>query len=440
MNAVAPSRDPHLLDERAQRRNVILYAVCASLVYLCAAVTYVGIVQVGLCQSLGASDTIANLPIAAFYLAMTAPLIVAWRFHSVASIKPVLATAFLLAALACLLMALTLYLPMTSAVRLAAVTMHSALIGGTTAVTSTFQWDVINRGMNAPRRGAALSLAYGIGPVFAVVGSLAAQLVLAGEVVMPWYSSAYGVHWTTLTATAAPFPGNYAWLFAAAAPLLAFAALLTTLYVLPPDSSPDAPRKPLLAGLTHGGREFLGDPNLRRTLTAYLLVGSAGAVVSIMALYAPEATGRAPSDMAGYQSAMRFAFKMTAGLALGWLVTRTSPRLGVIATALLYLAGISWVLAAPLSMFVVCFGLMGAGDLYGVYFPNYVMAASPADQVKQNVAFLQLLGLPVCAAPTLLGVIADYFGRQTSFVVAAMLAAAAIISIILKLPRHPTAE
>ena len=437
MSEPKPNVNECSLNPREQRRNMVLYALCAAMVYLSAPIVYVGIVQVSLCNALGLSDAAANLPSAAFYFAMTAPLFVAWRFHTVAAVKPVLCVSFLLAALACLLVALVLVLQTSAAVRLIALVLHGGAIGGTTAVTSAFQWEVISRGMEVRRRGFALSMAYGVGPLFAVVGSMGAQLVLAGAIELPWYSPQYGLGMIPLAMPRVEFPRNFAFLFAAAAPLLALAALLTTRYVLPPQVGAEPPRLPLIAGLRRGSREFLRDMVLRRAMIAYLLVGAGGSVVTIMALYTPEAMGRASVDFAGYQSAIRFAFKMTAGLFLGWLVVRTHAKMGAIVTATLYLAGVFWVLLVPHAWFMICFGLMGAGDLSGVYFPNYIMTASSPDKVRYNVAYLQLMNLPICAAPTFLGVISDAFGRQASFLAAAGLLMAAVTVITLGLPPDP---
>ena len=50
------------LEDRLQRRNILLYVSKWCLIYLAAPVLYVGFVQAGLCKRLGASDFVANLP------------------------------------------------------------------------------------------------------------------------------------------------------------------------------------------------------------------------------------------------------------------------------------------------------------------------------------------------------------------------------------------
>ena len=54
-------------------------------------------------------------------------------------------------------------------------------------------------------------------------------------------------------------------------------------------------------------------------------------------------------------------------------VVGVHAKQGVLATGALCLAGIVWAIAAPSSWFLLSFGLMGAGELYGTYYPNYIM-------------------------------------------------------------------
>jgi hypothetical protein len=104
----------------------------------------------------------------------------------------------------------------------------------------------------------------------------------------------------------------------------------------------------------------------------------------------------------------------------------------------LCLCGVLWVLLLPHSWFLFAFGFMGAGDLYAVYFPNYIMSRSSPNKVRHNIAFLQLTSLPVCMAPAALGAISDVFGHRASFVAAAILLAVSLALIIMSLPLDPT--
>jgi hypothetical protein len=414
---IAASNEPLSISD--QRRNMALYVACASLLYLAAPVVYVGIIHASLCNAIGSSDTIANLPSAAFYFAMTAPLWVAWRFYAVTDLKPVVVTCFLLAGASGLFVAGGLYLRATPAVELGLVVLHGAAIGATTGVTSSFQWEILYRGADQKRRGATLALAYGVGPLFAIVGSLGAQLVLSGEVRLPFVSPADGISFEPVTIRPFEFPTNFAMLFAISGPLLGAAAALAAFYRVPALSTEQTTREPLLTSLYQGSLEFFQDKALSQAMVAYLLVGAGSSIVITMTLYTPEALGQTSADFAGYQSTLRFAFKMAAGLGLGWLLTWRSPKVGVVGSCLFSLSGVLWVLWAPKTWFLMAFGLMGAGDLQGVYFPNYVSCFSRPDRIRQNLAYMQVMSLPISLTPALFGAISDTAGHHTSFVVAA---------------------
>src|SRR5205823_13323790 len=60
------------------------------------------------------------------------------------------------------------------------------------------------------------------------------------------------------------------------------------------------------------------------------------------------------------------------------------------------------------------FGLLGAGELFGVYLTNYIMCCSTKVQTRRNVGFASLLLFPAAPAAWLFGSISDYFGEQYS--------------------------
>ena len=71
--------------------------------------------------------------------------------------------------------------------------------------------------------------------------------------------------------------------------------------------------------------------------------------------------------------------------------------------------------------FLLSFGWMGAGELYGGYYPNFTMARSRAVRLRQNMAMLQLLSLATSLAPVGFGALSDEFGLPASFVAAAVI-------------------
>ena len=69
---------------------------------------------------------------------------------------------------------------------------------------------------------------------------------------------------------------------------------------------------------------------------------------------------------------LRFSFKVVAGAVLGWVLTRTNPRVGILATSSIFLVAQIWAMCVTGPWYLVAFGLHGAGELVGVYAPNYI--------------------------------------------------------------------
>ena len=91
---------------------------------------------------------------------------------------------------------------------------------------------------------------------------------------------------------------------------------------------------------------------------------------------------------------------MLCGFLLGWLLTRTNPKVPLLVTIGLQIAGVLWVLSVPGYWFLLAFGLNGAGELFGVYYLNYPVRCSAKWQVRRNIAFLVLIstfvGVALC--------------------------------------------
>lgn len=435
-NLNATHNDGFPLSSRQQLGNVVLYALTNGLIYLAAPVVYVGILQASLCKALGSTDVLANLPSSAFYCSTIVPILVAWRFHTVQAIKPVIVGCFLISAAGGLLVAALLYWHTPAELRLWAVIAHSGLIGGALFVLGTFQWELISRGIASRWHGLTFGLTFGVGPILAVAGSLIAQLILSGTLEYPGWSPSAGWEIRSLVIGVLPFPTNYALLFAATAPILVFAAVLTTGFVLPRADAEPA-RSPLISGLSKTIRELLADRILVIALAAYVLVESGFSIQNNMSLYTQVALQQPAEAYAGYQNALRFCFKMVAGLGLGWLLGRTHAKMGMLVTGGSVLCGILWVLLMPHAWFLICFGMMGAGELYGVYYPNYIMKRSRADRVRHNLAVLPLLGLVSSISPAIFGAISDNFSLPVSFVMAAIIVGASLAMIALGLPARP---
>jgi hypothetical protein len=435
--APAPAAVPGCpLTPAEQTRNIALYAANIGLVYLASPVTYVGLVHGGLLNRLGFSDTIANLPASVYLWTTPLPVLVAWYFPQVRLLKTLLVVSFLAIAVMGALVAQAVVFLGPNLV-LAALVAHAAVLGCALGVVATCQWEMIGRGVAESRRGQALGLAFGFGPVLAVAASFASQLVLAGKMEVPGLS---------LEVPAIPFPWNFASLFAASLPVMALAAFLSGRYVIRLPVA-EAPRETFARGVLGGFGRYFGTRLILITAIAYVLVYSGNMIQQNVSLYTPLLLGGEAKDYVGLQNMLRFGFKIVAGFVLGWLLIRTNPKTLLAATAALTFSGVAWALAVPGRGVLVSFGILGAGELFGVYYLNYILGCSPPSQFRRNMAFTSLVTLPVGLAGVLYGFLSDTYGVQdrvlgfqVSFAVALLLLAAAIVLVLAALPARPRPE
>ena len=82
---------------------------------------------------------------------------------------------------------------------------------------------------------------------------------------------------------------------------------------------------------------------------------------------------------------------------------------------------------------------MGAGELGGAYFPNYVLSISSMLDSPRNLALLQLAMPAASFAPTLHGLLTDRLGFQGSFAFGCVSAALALL-LLVKPPRGSRAS
>lgn len=421
-----PSAQPDCpLSHPQQTRNLLRFALHMSLLYLAAPVVYVGNLDAVLLNKLGFSDKVANLPAAAYFWT-TAPFLVlfTWFFCRVRMLKPILVTCYAVGAAAGLIVVVGLLLQPQSNWLVGALIAHAMLTGWSLGAANLFEWEILARGVAEKRRGLAFSLAFGVGPILAVISSLGTQLVLDGKL-------------GPIDAGRLSYPWDFLCLFAASVLIVAVPALSATRYIIPAPST-EVTREPLISGVLGGLGGFLKNRLLMLTTLAFLLVilGNTMILPSVV-LYTKQVLGEEPQVYAGYQFALRFAFKMVAGLLLGWVLAKTYPRAGLLATTSLTLAGLLWALMVPGKWYLVCFGILGAGELYGVYYPNYLISSSPTARVRRNLAYAQLLALPASLTPVAFGWISDNFGLRHSIEIAAILSVCTILLVQLALPRRP---
>ena len=410
------------LPAAAQTRNILCFAGLWCLYYLAAPVSYVGVTHANLLKALGGTDTVANLPHAVYQWMSAVPILVAWFLPQPRLLKPLLVTSLLAMAGITAVVPVTIWLRLPASTVTAAVVAHAAIFGGANGVVLMTLWELLRRGVSSGRRGRAMGMAFGIGPLFACAGSLGQQVVL----------SKGSVGGMTL---GLQFPDNYLVLFAVAAPIMLTITLLGVSFIVPlPEDEPPAGSR--LPEIVEGVRGFFTYRPIVMAAVTYLLVYSGGnAIMDNVSIHARQVLGE--SETLGYQNFLRFGFKAAAGVFLGWLLTKASPKATLIATTSILLVAMAWVLTATGRWYLISLGLLGAGELFGAYFPNYVTTASVPSRVRSNIAYLNLLGSGVGFASILFGWISDRFGRIASFHTATGVLIVALILILLALPARP---
>ncbi|MFO0901931.1 MAG: hypothetical protein U0939_02960 [Pirellulales bacterium] len=463
-----------------QRRNLTLFALCTGMQYLAAPVIYVGITQASLCDRLGADARTSNLPGTLFFAMTAMPALIAWLSPRVDALRRNLAACYLVSCVMLGVIAAVLVLDLPPAVKMAVVILQGGVAGATMPTAVALLWEIIGRGSDESRRGLALSLAFGAGPVLAVVGSFL-QVTLLGGNFFGWQFAGVA------------FPYNFAILFGVNCPVMAAAALLTRGFVTPraasePQREPIRAVLPLLVGLPalfasvaldHAAtvmechwlrfagwasaataavgivvhfRGILSQRVLLWATIATVLVYAGNMIPSNMNLFSAEALGAAPEKYAGMQNLLRFGCKVVAGAALGRLLMKTNPLAGFVATAVVFLAAPLWATMATGTWYLAAFGIFGAGELIGVYAPNYLVSASRTDELRRNMAFMTMLMVPVAPMGYLYGAIVnvcrgqswtvggstgEVLGFRASFVVCAALIATGILLALALLPKRP---
>ena len=186
-------------------------------------------------------------------------------------------------------------------------------------------------------------------------------------------------------------------------------------------------------------------------MTVFIYTGNT--ISSNMNLYTPHILDNLPQNYAGFQNELRFGFRGVAGFLLGWILTKTYPKAGILLTGCIFVAVQLWAIFATGTMYLIEFGIYSAGELIGVYAPNYILLVSPNPQIRRNMAFATMLMAPAAPTGYLFGTISDYvrehniisfgvtnspaFGFQMSFAVCAAMMLVGILIVICWLPARP---
>ena len=420
-----PPVDDCPLPVALQNRNIWCFAIFWGVYYLAAPVSYVGLPHANLLKALGNNDFISNLPSAVYSWLIAVPIIVAWIFPQPRYLKPLGLIAVGLMVTITASVAVTLGSGASSQGTTAVVIAHGAVFGAANGILLTTMWDFLRRGVSTSRRGKALGLTFGVGPLLACVGALLQDALFGGTLLG---GRTFGLE----------FPNNYLAMFAAVAPLFLIAGLAVAMFRIPITTEDSSNTGTPLSEIAAGIRQFVTNRNVLFAVLIYVIVYSGGnSIFQNVSLHAKTVLGE-QSNTLGLQSFLRFGFKAVAGVMLGWLLATASPRATLLATTSILLIGMTWALTSTGWWFMLTFGILGAGELFGAYFPNYVTTASRKAFVRINMAYLSVLTALTGFSSMIFGKISDNFGRIASFYTAAALLVTGLVLICILLPANPT--
>ena len=376
------------------RYNSRIFFFSCILTFCAASVLYVGVIQAALCDRLGASATVANFPASAYTLVFFFPAILAslipCRLERTTAIASSYATATVAA-----ITAMVLIFPFSSGARIVVVVASGLLTGVSESTAGVYRLQCLSRGTTAEGRARTLKLAYTVGPVFAILGSMGAQFVLNRPIRGLANLQSFG------------------FIYLVSMFCIIGVAILCSRYKLIPVHEEDQPS--FFLHLVEGIRSYAGNHSLVILWIAYVLFNFSLLSLCNLTLYSRNITGWPPQHFAGVIMALRFAFKALGGFALGALASLRGTRAPLVVAALLNGLAILWGWMIPGYLFFVAFGLIGAGELGGVYFNNYALSVSSVQRGARNLAFLNLAVAVAGIAPVAYGMIADEFGFPVSF-------------------------
>jgi len=411
------------LPERSQRINSLIFIINNSLGFLVAPVFYVGVLHAAILSGSGFSNKLANLPSSVYGWAAPVPVLIAWLWPSTRYFRRLWMLSYLLKGGTGVLAALLFFAAPTTW-QAAGIVLHAGCLGIANGITNMCQWELIGRGMTPQRRAWTLGVTFGAGPVFAVIGSCASQLILSGDFL------------GLIRVTPLEKPLSYITLFGATGPAMLVSAACAWFATLPAEE--ESRRTASMAETMVGLREYFTNRLILVALVGFLLTMVGGnQIMNNLALFARNATGEEPEKYAGIQMALRFGCKSLFGFVLGWLLARFYPRLPALATTLICLAGIVWALVVPGKWYLFSFGLLGAGELSYVYYLNYIVGCSRPERVRENTAYTNVLIAGIAFMPLVYGAISDSYGLRASFVVALAILAVTVLIVASLLPKQP---
>lgn len=391
----------YLLSPKIDRLNQITFAIAVVATYLAAPVFYIGMVQAVLCSQLGGNASVSNLPVTVSALAGVVPLFASW-FVPYRRERSVVVWCALLSAGVLGMTGWVLVTSGSNPIRIVAVVGSSVLTNLLLCVEQVYLYQCLSRGTTTLGRARALKIGYTFGPLAAVGGSLIVQKLLDGS----WFHL--------------KFPGDFAAIYFLSVPcalLIAVAGAKQRVVDVPEQPKPRLP-----SYLVQSFRTTAKSRTLTLLCLAYTVCCAAIACEPNLTLYLRTAVGEAPELLVGYVMAARFSGKSIGGFLLGLTAQKWNNKTVLIIIELLILLGCGWALFVGGTSYVFCFGLLGIGELSGVYFPSYCLSVSPVEFGARNLAILGIFASIGGAGAALLGAIADTWGYPPSIVAATILA------------------
>jgi MFS family permease len=201
----------------------------------------------------------------------------------------------------------------------------------------------------------------------------------------------------------------------------------------------DPEDRPTFLGYVRDGIwQYLAVRTLALLWLAYLLWYISIGGISNLSLYSTS-IGRDPKELSGVSLALRFSFKAVGGFVLGGIAARFGMRAPIIVAVCLVGAAPIWAALAPGYIYLLAFGLMGAGELGGVYFPNYVVSFSSEADSARNLSILQLVTVASSVGPVLYGSITQTIGFRSSLAFGVLVALLAL-ALVTRLPQLKNKE
>ena len=250
-------------------------------------------------------------------------------------------------------------LPVTDGVRLVLVVACSLVVNLLTCIQQVYLYQCLSRGTTERGRARTLQVAFTLGPMAAVAGSLGAQALLDGR-------------WLALT-----FPANFAAVYLLSIPCLLVIALAGSRQRVWWDVRRGTANRTDRVSGGESSRPGCARPRWCCSPSAYALCCAAVACEGNLTLYVQSAVGKRPELLVGYIMAVRFTGKSIGGLILGWVAFRWGARAAFwLAITVVTAVGCLWAISVAGLPYFVCFALLGTGELAGAYFPNYCLSIS----------------------------------------------------------------